>query len=100
MAPSGRERERERERKTHTPKAHTHVEAGLENGSSRRNARKWVKLAYIANRSYLVSRFYRAPEIILGLKYDMRVDMWSVATCLYELYTGHVSRKASVEVQL
>ncbi|KAK7233405.1 protein kinase [Aureococcus anophagefferens] len=39
---------------------------------------------------YLVSRFYRAPEIILGLKYDTRVDLWSIATCLYELYTGHI----------
>mmetsp|Transcript_19756 Transcript_19756/g.61163 ORF Transcript_19756/g.61163 Transcript_19756/m.61163 type:complete len:436 (-) Transcript_19756:335-1642(-) len=39
---------------------------------------------------YLVSRFYRAPEIILGLKYDHRVDAWSLATCLYELYAGKV----------
>jgi len=39
---------------------------------------------------YLVSRFYRAPEIILGLKYDARVDLWAVGTCLYELYTGHI----------
>lgn len=27
---------------------------------------------------YVVSRFYRAPEIILGLPYDHPVDMWSV----------------------
>ena len=27
---------------------------------------------------YLVSRFYRAPEIIMGLKYDPRVDLWSI----------------------
>lgn len=39
---------------------------------------------------YLVSRFYRAPEIILGLHYDRMVDMFSVGTCLYELFTGHV----------
>ncbi len=39
---------------------------------------------------YLVSRFYRAPEIILGLPYDRAVDTWSVAVCLYELFTGHV----------
>jgi serine/threonine protein kinase len=37
---------------------------------------------------YLVSRFYRAPEIILGHKYDNSIDLWSVACCLYELYTG------------
>jgi serine/threonine-protein kinase PRP4 len=80
---------------------------------------------------YLVSRFYRAPEIILGLPCkilsvkslllsyslilylyyvqctlfslscspfplpsvaadDRAIDLWSVAVCLYELFTGHV----------
>ncbi|PKA64882.1 Serine/threonine-protein kinase AFC3 [Apostasia shenzhenica] len=39
---------------------------------------------------YLVSRFYRAPEIILGLPYDHPLDMWSVGCCLFELYTGKV----------
>ncbi|CAN1296371.1 Serine/threonine-protein kinase PRP4 homolog, partial [Linum perenne] len=39
---------------------------------------------------YLVSRFYRAPEIILGLSYDHPMDIWSVGCCLYELYTGKV----------
>jgi len=37
---------------------------------------------------YLVSRFYRAPEIILGHPYDCAIDMWSTACTLYELYTG------------
>lgn len=39
---------------------------------------------------YLVSRFYRAPEIILGLKYDFGVDLWSVGTTIYEMYTGKI----------
>ncbi|XP_077236138.1 uncharacterized protein LOC143877796 [Tasmannia lanceolata] len=39
---------------------------------------------------YLVSRFYRAPEIILGLPYDHPMDIWSVGCCLYELYSGKV----------
>jgi len=39
---------------------------------------------------YLVSRFYRAPEIILGLQYDSAVDMWSIGCCLYEMFTGKV----------
>ncbi|RWS28390.1 Serine/threonine-protein kinase PRP4-like protein [Leptotrombidium deliense] len=39
---------------------------------------------------YLVSRFYRAPEIILGLNYDFNIDMWSVGVTLYELYTGKI----------
>ncbi|KAK3352803.1 kinase-like domain-containing protein [Lasiosphaeria hispida] len=39
---------------------------------------------------YLVSRFYRAPEIILGLPYDYSIDMWSIGCTLYELYTGKI----------
>lgn len=39
---------------------------------------------------YLVSRFYRAPEIILGIPYDYAVDMWSIGCTLYELYTGKI----------
>ncbi|KAK7869694.1 hypothetical protein R5R35_011766 [Gryllus longicercus] len=39
---------------------------------------------------YLVSRFYRAPEIILGLPYDFGIDMWSAGCTIYELYTGKI----------
>ncbi len=39
---------------------------------------------------YLVSRFYRAPEIILGVPYDYGIDMWSVGCTLFELYTGKI----------
>uniref|UniRef100_A0A8C5MAI6 Serine/threonine-protein kinase PRP4 homolog n=1 Tax=Leptobrachium leishanense TaxID=445787 RepID=A0A8C5MAI6_9ANUR len=39
---------------------------------------------------YLVSRFYRAPEIIIGKMYDYGIDMWSVGCTLYELYTGKI----------
>ena len=39
---------------------------------------------------YLVSRFYRAPEIILGLDYDFAIDMWSIGCTLFELYTGKI----------
>ncbi|XP_028825397.1 pre-mRNA processing factor 4Bb [Denticeps clupeoides] len=39
---------------------------------------------------YLVSRFYRAPEIIIGKPYDYAIDMWSVGCTLYELYTGRI----------
>jgi serine/threonine-protein kinase PRP4 len=37
---------------------------------------------------YLVSRFYRSPEIIIGYPYDTSVDMWSAGCTLFELYTG------------
>lgn len=39
---------------------------------------------------YLVSRFYRAPEIILGIKYDYAIDMWSIGCTLFELYTSKI----------
>jgi len=38
----------------------------------------------------LVSRFYRPPEIMLGLEYNEAVDMWSVGCILYELCTGKI----------
>eukprot|EP00871_Galdieria_phlegrea_P005936 jgi/Galph1/82/GphlegSOOS_G4848.1 len=40
---------------------------------------------------YLVSRFYRAPEIILGLPYGPAIDMWSLGCCVMELYTGRIA---------
>lgn len=38
----------------------------------------------------LVSRFYRAPEIMLGIKGDFALDMWSIGCTLFELYTGRI----------
>jgi dual specificity tyrosine-phosphorylation-regulated kinase 2/3/4 len=37
---------------------------------------------------YIQSRFYRAPEVILGLDYDLRIDIWSFGCVLCELATG------------
>ncbi|KAI5360462.1 putative serine/threonine-protein kinase, active [Septoria linicola] len=39
---------------------------------------------------YLVSRFYRAPEVIMGMEFDYAIDMWSIGCTLYELYTGRI----------
>jgi len=36
----------------------------------------------------LGSRFYRAPEIILGLPFSQSIDMFAFGACLYELATG------------
>ncbi|CUG93659.1 protein kinase, putative [Bodo saltans] len=40
--------------------------------------------------SYIQSRSYRAPEVILGADYDGRIDVWSVGAILAELVTGDV----------
>lgn len=39
--------------------------------------------------TYIQSRFYRAPEIVLGISYSAAIDMWSFGCILYELYVGH-----------
>lgn len=38
--------------------------------------------------SYVQSRAYRAPEVVLGLPYTPKVDLWSLGCILMELYTG------------
>ena len=38
--------------------------------------------------SYVQSRAYRAPEVVLGLPYSPKVDMWSLGCILMELFTG------------
>ncbi|KAI9490138.1 kinase-like domain-containing protein [Zychaea mexicana] len=39
--------------------------------------------------TYIQSRFYRAPEVILGMTYGLPIDMWSLGCILAELYTGY-----------
>ena len=36
----------------------------------------------------IVSRFYRSPEVLLGLPYDESIDMWSLGCILVEMHTG------------
>lgn len=39
--------------------------------------------------SYIQSRFYRSPEILLGtMKYSQKIDMWSLGCVLVEMHTG------------
>jgi len=38
--------------------------------------------------SYIQSRFYRAPEVLMGLLYDTAIDMWSLGCVLVEMHTG------------
>eukprot|EP00002_Diphylleia_rotans_P029145 TRINITY_DN5918_c0_g1_i8.p1 TRINITY_DN5918_c0_g1~~TRINITY_DN5918_c0_g1_i8.p1 ORF type:complete len:488 (+),score=84.16 TRINITY_DN5918_c0_g1_i8:127-1590(+) len=39
--------------------------------------------------TYIQSRFYRSPEVILGHPYDMAIDMWSFGCIISELHTGY-----------
>ncbi|XP_077215321.1 uncharacterized protein LOC143849910 isoform X2 [Tasmannia lanceolata] len=39
---------------------------------------------------YVQSRSYRAPEVILGLPYDQKIDIWSLGCILAELFSGEV----------
>lgn len=38
--------------------------------------------------TYLQSRYYRAPEIILGLPFNESIDMWSLGCVIAELFLG------------
>ncbi|KAL0280761.1 UNVERIFIED_CONTAM: hypothetical protein PYX00_001965 [Menopon gallinae] len=37
---------------------------------------------------YIQSRFYRSPEVLLGVPYDLSIDMWSLGCILVEMHTG------------
>ncbi|XP_050328883.1 serine/threonine-protein kinase minibrain-like isoform X1 [Bactrocera neohumeralis] len=37
---------------------------------------------------YIQSRFYRSPEVLLGIPYDLAIDMWSLGCILVEMHTG------------
>ena len=39
--------------------------------------------------TYIQSRFYRAPEIILGIEYTTAIDMWSLGCIAAELHSGY-----------
>lgn len=38
--------------------------------------------------TYIQSRFYRSPEVLFLLPYNMGIDMWSLGCILIELHTG------------
>lgn len=48
---------------------------------------------YLTDRqsSYIQSRSYRAPEVVLGLPYDGRIDIWSIGCVIAEMFTGEVT---------
>jgi serine/threonine protein kinase len=34
------------------------------------------------------SRFYRSPEVLLGMKYGLAIDVWSLGCMLVEMHSG------------
>ncbi|PXF43327.1 Protein kinase dsk1 [Gracilariopsis chorda] len=59
-------------------------------------ARGVVKIADLGNACWINKHFtediqtrqYRSPEVILGVKYNRSVDIWSAACLIFELLTG------------
>lgn len=49
---------------------------------------------------YVQSRFYRAPEVVLGLAYDSKVDIWSLGCVAVEIFLGLPLFPASSERHL
>tara|TARA_Y100000591_G_C21846161_1_gene708843 strand:- start:237 stop:1304 length:1068 start_codon:yes stop_codon:yes gene_type:complete len=38
--------------------------------------------------TYIQSRYYRAPEVVMGCNYNYGIDIWSFGCIIYELLTG------------
>ena len=47
---------------------------------------------------YIQSRFYRSPEVLLGMPYDLAIDMWSLGCILVEMHTGEPLFSGATEV--
>ena len=45
---------------------------------------KYNKTVY----TYIQSRFYRAPEVLIGMTYTYKIDIWSLGCIIAELYLG------------
>jgi dual specificity tyrosine-phosphorylation-regulated kinase 2/3/4 len=50
--------------------------------------------------TYIQSRFYRAPEVILGVGYSKAIDMWSFGCILAEMHLGRPLFPGESEIEL
>lgn len=48
----------------------------------------WLDSPSLQMFHYIQSRFYRSPEVLLGIPYDLAIDMWSLGCILVEMHTG------------
>ena len=49
---------------------------------------------------YIQSRYYRAPEVVLGIPHGTAIDMWSLGCVLFEVFAGCPLFAGQSEVQL
>ena len=79
------------ERSSHACAAHSLTPA-LPLPASPRRARPRPHRSFITDRLsvYIQSRSYRAPEVVLGLPYGPKIDIWSLGCIFCELLTGRV----------
>jgi len=47
-----------------------------------------LTICFLQIYQYIQSRFYRSPEVLLGIPYDLAIDMWSLGCILVEMHTG------------
>jgi serine/threonine protein kinase len=60
------------------------------------DSEQWIKLIDFGSacfegqtaHTYIQSRFYRSPEVLVGLPYDSAIDMWSLGCVAAELFLG------------
>jgi dual specificity tyrosine-phosphorylation-regulated kinase 2/3/4 len=50
--------------------------------------------------TYIQSRFYRAPEIVMGIECGPKIDVWSLGCVLCEMVTGQPLFEAEDETEL
>ena len=55
---------------------------------------------YSSGYTYVQSRFYRSPEVTIGVPYDAAIDMWSFGCILAELCTTRALFPAHDENEL
>lgn len=41
------------------------------------------------NTAYVATRWYRAPEVILGLHYDCEIDIFAFGSVMLEMFLGY-----------